>query len=405
MGSLYQRRVCRICKGGSKLKTCEAAGHEIAALPTWWMKYRNADGTTKCKSTETDKRKVAEKKLRQVQMKIDDGLSVASKLDRFFLKDAAVLVFNDYETNGKRTLKDAKRRIEKHLQPYFGARRLMTTISTDLVVAFQKHRQDQGASNAEINRELSHLKRMFKLAVQARRLPPAAVPYIPMLQESNARQGFFEEEQFESVRNHLREHLQGIATFAYLTGWRTPSEILTLEWRRVDFNAGEVRLDPGTTKNGEGRVFPFNVLPELRKVLETQRDRAKALQQRHGIITPCVFFYPEGARNGGRELKPGRQITESGYAKAWDTARVAAGCPGRLSHDFRRTAVRRLEQAGVPRSVAMKLTGHKTESVYRRYAIVADADLRSGVEKLAGYISGYTRKAAAPAVARRARNR
>ena len=64
------------------------------------------------------------------------------------------------------------------------------------------------------------------------------------------------------------------------------------------------------------------------------------------------------------------------------TACRRAGCPGRILHDFRRTAVRNLERAGVPRSVAMKLTGHKTESVYRRYAIADDRDLRVAVERL-----------------------
>jgi integrase len=54
----------------------------------------------------------------------------------------------------------------------------------------------------------------------------------------------------------------------------------------------------------------------------------------------------------------------------------------RLPHDFRRTAVRNLERAGVPRSVAMKLTGHKTDSVYRRYDIVSANDLRVAVERL-----------------------
>lgn len=56
--------------------------------------------------------------------------------------------------------------------------------------------------------------------------------------------------------------------------------------------------------------------------------------------------------------------------------------PGRILHDFRRTAVRNLERAGVSRSAAMKLTGHKTESVYRRYAIVAESDLRDAARKL-----------------------
>jgi integrase len=67
------------------------------------------------------------------------------------------------------------------------------------------------------------------------------------------------------------------------------------------------------------------------------------------------------------------------------------GVPGRIPHDFRRTAVRNLERRGVARSVAMKITGHKTESVYRRYAIVSDADLREATEKLDhGHISGHS---------------
>jgi hypothetical protein len=57
-------------------------------------------------------------------------------------------------------------------------------------------------------------------------------PYIPLLKESNIRKGFFEPEQFTSVRNHLSGHMQPIVEFANITGWRTPSEILPLEWRR-----------------------------------------------------------------------------------------------------------------------------------------------------------------------------
>jgi integrase len=81
------------------------------------------------------------------------------------------------------------------------------------------------------------------------------------------------------------------------------------------------------------------------------------------------------------------------YRAAWEKARKAAAkergdlargdLANRLVHDLRRTAVRNLERAGVPRSVAMKLTGHKTEAVYRRYAIVAKSDLEEGVAKLA----------------------
>ena len=89
------------------------------------------------------------------------------------------------------------------------------------------------------------------------------------------RKGFFEPEQFQSLKHHLPVHMRPIVEFAHVTGWRTPGEILPLEWRQVDMKAGEVRLDAGTTKNGEGRVFPFTT--ELRRVLEAQ-EQATASQ-------------------------------------------------------------------------------------------------------------------------------
>jgi integrase len=76
----------------------------------------------------------------------------------------------------------------------------------------------------------------------------------------------------------------------------------------------------------------------------------------------------------------GRRIKS--FKKAWATACVDAGYPGLILHDLRRSAVRNMEQPGLSRSVAMQLTGHKTEAVYRRYAITSEADLREGVERL-----------------------
>src|SRR5207244_4442665 len=139
-------------------------------------------------------------------------------------------------------------------------------------------RQTARASNGSINRELTALKRMFNLAVQAGKL--VSKPYIPLLKENNVRKGFFEPEQFRSVKQHLPVHMQPVVDFAYITGWRTPSEILPLEWRQVDMKAGEVRLDAGTTKNGEGRIFPFTT--ELRRVLEEQEVVADRLKREIG---------------------------------------------------------------------------------------------------------------------------
>jgi integrase len=78
----------------------------------------------------------------------------------------------------------------------------------------------------------------------------------------------------------------------------------------------------------------------------------------------------------------------SGFNKAWRKARVAAGCPGRIPHDFRRTAVRNLVRAAVPERVAMQLTGHKTRAVFERYNIVSPGDLRDAARRVDTYARG-----------------
>ena len=159
------------------------------------------------------------------------------------------------------------------------------------------------------------------------------------------------------------------------------SEVLPLEWRQVEFKAGEVRLDAGTTKNREGRVFPMTAgLRELLKAQQTEHERLK----KAGHIVPFVFFREVAERRGG-DKKPQPIVS---FNKAWKNACRAAGYPGRIPHDLRRTAVRSLVHAGIPERVAMMMTGHKTRSVFERYNIVSETDLREAARKLDG-LSGH----------------
>lgn len=133
--------------------------------------------------------------------------------------------------------------------------------------------------------------------------------------------------------------------------WRIDSEVLILEWRQIDFDGREVRLDPGQTKNREGRVFPFT--PELETLLKAQKAVTDALKPTKGII-PYVFH-----RNGRRVTK---------FPKSWRDACIVAGCPGRIPHDLRRTAVRNLVRAGVAAATFREVfgTGHPGELEYKR---------------------------------------
>ena len=191
----------------------------------------------------------------------------------------------------------------------------MAAISTPEIRAFTAVRQEAGASNGEINRELTALKRMFSLAVQGGKL--LYKPYIPMLKENNVRTGFFERAAFEEVRARLLEPLQGFVTFAYVTGWRIDSEVSKLQWRQVDVTErlspdqdilGTVRLDAGTTKNDAGRVFPFT--SELRDVLLEQRAVTDQLEREQGRICPWVFHRkgkPIRSFIKARAVRPGSQ--------------------------------------------------------------------------------------------------
>jgi integrase len=144
---------------------------------------------------------------------------------------------------------------------------------------------------------------------------------------------------------------------------------LGLTWAAIDFEAGVIRLERARSKNGEGRSFPFRPLPALERLLDSQRESTRALERETKQVIPWVFH------RDGRRIKDMRG--------AWKSACRKAGVPGTWFHDLRRTAVRNLERSGVSRSVAMKLTGHKTEAVYRRYAIADSVALEEGVAKLA----------------------
>jgi integrase len=194
------------------------------------------------------------------------------------------------------------------------------------------------------------------------------------------------------VRSALPDYLQPLLTVGYITGWRIKSELLAIEWRHVDFKARTLRLDPGMTKNDEGREFPFTA--ELEAALTAQRELTDATDRKRGAIVRHVFHRSgERVRSWRRPwlqalLKAGLAVRE---AKADGTPNPHGKIiPGVIPHDFRRTAIRNLARAGVSEAIAMRLCGHETRSVFDRYNIVTGDDLRAGVAKLEAGPTGAT---------------
>jgi integrase len=335
---------------------------------TWWFQYSRHGKRFRESSGETSKAR-AEKALKRRFAEIAQGRPAGPDVERTTLDELAEILRNDYRANGRRST----RRIGfalNHLGAYFGGDCRALTITSDRVTAYITYRQDEGAASGTINRELAALKRAFRLAKKNRKA--AEVPDISLLQEGNARKGFFEPEQFQAVLRQLPEEIRPVAEVAYITGWRVHSELLTRQKHHVDLNAGWFRLDPNESKNGEGRMFPLTAA--LREVLTRQLERTRAIERATGRIIPWLFH-----RNG-RPIKD--------FRGAWKQSCADAGVPGRIPHDFRRTAVRNLERAGVPRSAAMKMVGHRTEAIYRRYAIVDEATLKESALKLDALASG-----------------
>lgn len=337
----------------------------------WWLDY-SVNGRRIRESSGLTGKAAARKLLNSRMAAFAEGRLVATDEKKVTFEDLVSLVEADYKRRDHRS--HLRTRI-RHLSEFFGGDTALS-ITYARIGQYTEKRLEEGAARATIQRELAVLKRGFNIAVKKARILTTRPEIEPVeVVGMNARQGFFQPADLERVIEELPVHLRAVVRFAAYTGWRK-SEVLDLKWGGVDFNAGEVRLAPSETKNKKGREFPFAGLPPLANLLHEQRELTRSLERKTGSLIPYVFH------------RDGRPIKDM-YA-AWRSACKRAGMEGWLFHDLRRTAVKNLEKAGVARSVSMKLTGHLTESVFRRYSITESGVLAEGVAKLAALHSAPT---------------
>ena len=311
----------------------------------------------------------AKRLLKKREGEISEGKIPGVYFDKVRFEELSEDFIRDYRINQRKSLNRAERSVA-HLKGTFEGYRI-PDITNPKIAVYIETRINEGATNATINRELSALKRMLNLG--ARQTPPKVdrVPYIPMLKENNVRKGFFEHDEFIALRSALPSYLKGFVTFGYKAGWRV-SEITGLTWNQVDRLQGIVRLEAGETKNNDARTVYLD--RELKDVFNNQWE----LRKKSGTLTPFVF--------PNHDDKDKIKDFRGSWKKACEDAKIGK----RLFHDFRRTAVRNMVRSGIPERVAMMISGHKTRSVFDRYNIVSESDLKIAAQKQETYLELQT---------------
>jgi integrase len=328
----------------------------------YWIAYYHR-GKEYRESSESENESQARKLLKKRLGEMGSGKLVGPVEEKVTFEEMAEDLLRDYEVNKRKAIKIVEYPIN-HLRKSFALDKALD-ITTDRINVHIVRRQEEGAKNATINRELAALKRMFSLAVQAGKL--SSKPYIPTLEENNARQGFLDYGSFLVLRENLPENRKDPVTFLYHSGWRI-SEMRALEWRDVDLAGKVIRLRPEISKNKDGRLLPLH--GELLEIIE------RALQMR---LTSCPYVFHDN----------GQPIGD--FRKVWKRASKQAGVGTVIVHDLRRSAVRNMVRAGIPERVAMSLSGHKTRSVFDRYNIVSEADLARATERLQAHLEEQPR--------------
>lgn len=352
LGSLYRRK--KKLPDGTK-----------QILPTWWIKF-SKNGEVFRESTGSEKRSEAEQFLKRRLGEVVSGKFVGLPPERVTLGELFKDVVEDYQIYERKSTSDVESRLRNHLVPVFGDVRAVD-FSTQLLKRYIAARRKEEAKNGTINRELAIIRRAFTLAGKCDPPKVVRVPHISMLKENNVRSGFLEYEGYESLRAHLPWYIRPLFVTAYHIGGRR-GELTSIQWNQVDFRASQIRLGGDVTKNEEPRTLP--IYGEMAEWLTS------ALHVRNEKFPDCpwVFYTDDGKRLYW-------------FYAAWETACANAGMPDLLFHDLRRSAVRNMERAGIPRKVAMSISGHKTENVYRRYDIVGERDLSDAMARMNDYLA------------------
>lgn len=347
----------------------KGSGHlyKPATSQYWVGQYYDRDGKLQRFSTRESDEAKARLVLNKRIGHIEAGLQVGGAFDKTTLAELFEDVYTDYDVRDL----CSRERIETaagHLLDFFGENRKAKTVTTARIKEYVLHRKSgDKAANGTINREAALLKRAMVLGERNGKV--ARRPHIEMLPE-RAREGFVSHPEYLKLHEALPADLKDPIAFLYLSGWRV-SEMRSLKWSDIDRPGKAIRLRAENSKTKATRLLKPGA--ELWAIIE--RAAARQIPD-----LPFVFH------------RDGKAIAL--FRKSWTTARKAAGKPDLLVHDLRRSAVRNLVRAGISETVAMKMTGHKTRSIFDRYDISSEQDITDAGALLDAHIAAQPKTTA-----------
>lgn len=283
----------------------------------------------------------------------------SSATPRVLVRHLYASLERDYEINQRKSLKILKIRWRLRLEKAFG-NLPVASVTIEEISAYIAERVKAKAANGTINRDLATLKRCYTLAIETGILKFGERPFFPTLEERNVRKGFVKDEQYAKLATSTGEiglWLRALFEVGYTYGWRK-EELLSRRVRHADLFERTLNLDPGETKNEEPRTAHMT-----KRVFELLKQCASGK-------SPEDYLFTRETDSLGRKAKTPYIVD---FRKSWEKATIAAGCPGLLFHDLRRTGVSNMIRDGISEKQAMSVSGHRTRSVFDRYHIVDPA--------------------------------
>ena len=329
-----------------------------------------------------DAKKAALHVAREFGGKIENGELDPPSVKNFTISELLQRYLKYMQENGRKSAEMVRLTIGviERDASFLPARKVALLTTAD----FKDHRKREvarGVSQRTINYRFAIIRAALNLEAKQTPSNVGKIPYIPFVTVNNTRDGFLEYDDHASLLEELPRSLKALFVVAFHSGCRL-GELLNMRWSDVDWRNRIVRLPK--TKNRKKRTLPFwGSIEEHLKAQKAYRD------ENHPECELLFFWMEEDTEidHGGIRQAPGTPISD--FRWSWNHAVERANVANKnvkkdlLFHDLRRSAVRvMIQEAGLPESQAMLISGHETRSMLERYNIVSLKNVQDAGSKL-----------------------